>query len=503
MHPHLPHPHLPRTLHRSGVSRRQFLGLGAGALAAAGLVRQSAAAAHGRPNGQGPHVGEPQLLESRDGRLKVTLVAEERSLVVAGKLVKAIVYNGSFPAPTLVVEPGDRLDIRVVNHLHHPTNLHTHGVHVSPSGRSDNVFVHIEPGESFDFRIDVPVDHPPGLNWYHPHPHGHGAVQLFGGMAGALIVRARSEHRGGAGRIRERVMVLQTPEWDEAGDLVPLTPTTIYTQLRLVNGEPNPTIDIPVGASERWRFVNASPSSTFELQLEGHELLMIGQDGHFFRRPEPRTTVVIAPGMRADVLVTPQRSGTYVLRAIPYDEGPGFITPDTVLATVVSSGRGRPRLPALDPLLRGYLDLRDVPVDRTRTVTFSMRGGFTIDGKLFDPDRTDQVVELGALEEWTVVNDSPLVHPFHIHVNPFQLTHVNGQPVEVSSYQDTMPIDPRGSITFRTEFLDFTGRSLFHCHIAQHSDLGMTAVFEVVEPGRQHTGPATGHQTHGPDPEGH
>ena len=69
-----------------------------------------------------------------------------------------------------------------------------------------------------------------------------------------------------------------------------------------------------------------------------------------------------------------------------------------------------------------------LPVANRRTITFTMRGGFLIDGKRFDPERVDQFVALDTVEEWTVVNDSPLVHPFHIHVNPFQLTHVNGSP---------------------------------------------------------------------------
>ena len=72
----------------------------------------------------------------------------------------------------------------------------------------------------------------------------------------------------------------------------------------------------------------------------------------------------------------------------------------------------------------------------------SMTGGFNIDGKKFDHDRVDQVVELGALEEWTIVNDSPLVHPFHIHVNPFQVTHIDGAPVDEPSYRDTVTVAP-------------------------------------------------------------
>ncbi len=164
-----------------------------------------------------------------------------------------------------------------------------------------------------------------------------------------------------------------------------------------------------------------------------------------------------------------------------------------MLVTVVSAGRRKPR-PAADlrPLLRPYEELRPLAVDRERTVTFTISGDLKIDGEFFDPDRIDRQVQLGALEEWTVVNASPLVSPFHIHVNPFQLTHVDGAPVEVECYQDTMPIDARGSITFRTRFLDFTGRSLFHCHIATHSGIGMAAVFGIGGPDGQPAGDGGG-----------
>ena len=106
---------------------------------------------------------------------------EERWLEVAGGLRRAIVYNGSFPAPTLVVSPGDRLDIRLVNRLSETTNLHTHGFHVSPGGNADNVMIDVPAGGTFDYEFEIPGDHPPGLYWYHPHPHGDGTRQLAGG----------------------------------------------------------------------------------------------------------------------------------------------------------------------------------------------------------------------------------------------------------------------------------------------------------------------------------
>ena len=69
------------------------------------------------------------------------------------------------------------------------TNLHTHGLHVSPKCNSDNVFVDIQPGCGFSFEFKIPKSHPAGTYWYHPHVHGSTAVQVSSGAEGALIIR--------------------------------------------------------------------------------------------------------------------------------------------------------------------------------------------------------------------------------------------------------------------------------------------------------------------------
>ena len=469
----------------NGLTRRGFLGVAAGAALAAGGL-------HGIPAGlgrpwqrlQGAPLVEPRRIYSRRGLLRVTLVAEEREAFVAGAWRKAIVYNRSCPGPTLVADPGDRIRLRLINRLSEATNLHTHGFHVSPEGNSDNVLIHIEPGETFDFQFDIPRHHAPGLNWYHPHTHGHSTPQQFGGMSGAVIFRSRAERRRSLPPMRDRVLVLQAPEWDDTGELKTWSAHLLASQLRLVNGQLQPRIPIRHGETQRWRILNASVSDFFDLQLDGHRLVQIAADGNPFSRPLELDVVHIPPGARAEVLVKAGRPGSYALRALPSDHGAGFISPELVLATMESS-RGRSGRPiSTRELLQPLCDLREFPLARRRTVTFTMRGGFRIDDKPFDPDRVDQVAELNTVEEWTVVNASPLMHPFHIHVNPFQLTHIDGVPVDEPSYRDTVSVHPNGgSITFRTLFADFPGRSLFHCHIVPHSDLGMTGVFEVDRPG--------------------
>ncbi|WP_343938521.1 multicopper oxidase domain-containing protein, partial [Pseudonocardia zijingensis] len=174
------------------ISRRRALvfgGAGVAALAVgtAGWITTAGSTSAGGPGAAGEPLARPPELTARDGRLQVELVAAAGARL-AGQDTRALGFNGSSPGPTLRVRPGDELAVRLTNRLDQPTNLHTHGLRVSPEGNGDNPFVRIDPGASFDYRILVPADHPPGTHWYHPHHHGAVADQLFGGLAGALLV---------------------------------------------------------------------------------------------------------------------------------------------------------------------------------------------------------------------------------------------------------------------------------------------------------------------------
>ncbi|WP_373413914.1 multicopper oxidase family protein [Ensifer aridi] len=113
-----------------------------------------------------------------------------------------------FVAPTISLFPGETFRITLDNrlsaddsscgeghnksnepHCFNSTNLHAHGLWVSPSGNSDNVLLRINPGVKFQYEYNIPADHPAGTYWYHPHLHGSTALQVSSGMAGALIIR--------------------------------------------------------------------------------------------------------------------------------------------------------------------------------------------------------------------------------------------------------------------------------------------------------------------------
>ena len=104
-------------------------------------------------------------------------------------------FNGLVPGPTIKVCPGDRLIVTLTNSLgageNNNTNLHVHGMHVSPRRDADNVIPIVKPGEQRKYIYDIQPNHPAGTFWYHPHKHGNVNSQLNGMMAGALIVADR------------------------------------------------------------------------------------------------------------------------------------------------------------------------------------------------------------------------------------------------------------------------------------------------------------------------
>ena len=436
---------------------------------------------------------EPPVLRSTDGRLDVALTAQRSPTMIGGREVISMTYNGQAPGPTLRLRPGETLGVAITNQLDQPTNFHTHGLHVSPAGTSDNVFVHIMPGESFQFEIAIPDDGISGLSmpgsfWYHPHLHGYTDPQVDGGMAGASIVEGGLDDLPELRDVPDKVLVLQSTQYALDGTMIEAPDFAIVDIY--VNGQSVPQMTIAPGETQRWRIMNASSYTFMNLALEGHTLHQIASDGNALNAPWSRDAILISPGERVDVLVQGGGPGTYAFRSLAW--GTDFqVQPEMPIATLVSAGEAVKPL-ALPERLLPFQDLRELPVDRTRELTFSeVMHPFRplIDGHAFDINRVDQTVQLGATEEWRILNTSPDWHPFHIHVNDYQVISINGEPYEARSWEDTTAVPAYGEIVMRTRFLDFPGKFVYHCHILNHEDQGMMGVVEVVDTGE--TGDAT------------
>ncbi len=489
------------------ISRRRVLQLGGlgllGTVAgSAGLLSTTGSRLDGRA---GASLSQPEVLQSAGGRLAVELEAGRGVRTIAGRRARALGYNGGLPGPTLRVRPGDRLAVRLVNRLDEPTNLHVHGLVVSPSGHGDNVFVSVAPGESFDYDHQLPDDHPPGVFWYHPHEHGLVADQVFGGLYGAIVV----EDPDVVPATRERVLVVSDITLDGSGELVsPSSADRVMGregELVLVNGQLQPTVEASPGDRERWRIVNACSARYLRLRLDGLQLDLLGIDSGRSVDPRQIEEIELAPGNRADVLVTmagQADGGTATLRTAAVDRGGmgGMMTGSTSgeahdLVTVRVRGTRGADLAAV-PARAPERDLRGAAPDGRRRLVFAAGMGgmgsggvgpggmdFTIDGREFDPDRTDQTVQPGAVEEWTLVNSSPMDHPVHLHVWPMQVVTDGGGPVPEVRWRDVVNVPAGAEVTVRVAFDRFAGRTVYHCHILDHEDAGMMGVVDVRAPG--------------------
>jgi suppressor of ftsI len=466
--------------HLAAMSRRRFLGLGAGALGVFGL----GSAAHSTPSS--PAFFEPQVRSSANGFLTTTLRASTGPTVVAGQSVIGSTYEGTFPGPTLKVRPGDFLQIELINDLQEETNLHLHGMHVTPQTPGDNVLIHIPPGQRFTYQYFIPLDHPGGTFFYHPHLHGTVTNQLFKGMTGLLIVEGDIDALPGIAGLTEQSLILQRVSIVN-GQIPTINSKSGSKGNLLVNGASQPTLFIRPGETQRWRFLNTTVATLSTVQVEGHQLTLIAQDGNTVAQPQPFSSIPLATAQRRDVLIQGGPPGTYALTFTDL-QGPGPVTPQQFATLVVT---GTPLAPQPMPtFLLPVEDLRLVPVARQRTITFNAIGsfnsntfaghGFVIDNQSFDPNRVDQFATLGDVDEWTVRNLDIFAHPFHIHINPYLVTHINGQPFNALSYEDTTIVPPNGgSITFRTRYYFFAGTYVYHCHILGHEDGGMMGVIQV------------------------
>ena len=470
--------------------RNLFIGAGAAALVGSStylLTRTTTFNSGGK-------FQNPEQIASKGGVLQAEITAAPTVRSVANKNVQMIAYNGSVPGPTLRVRPGDKVQLKIVNKLEQPTNLHTHGLFVSPNGNSDNPFVHVMPGESFDYEYQIPSDHLEGTHWYHPHAHGHVADQVFGGLYGAIIVEDDSTPEV----TEDRILVISDASFDFNGRLVAPNMMDLMMgregELLLVNGDVQPEGETKLNAVERWRIVNACVARYLSLQVVGGEARLLGLDGQKFAESEDFQTRVLAPGNRADVLVNVKSNQvSLIYNTVPHPDA-GMMgmqaTTYTDYPLVTFKASGTAPIVSAKHSFKPSTDLRNATVNSKRTFTLAMpnhamamgaatmEGMFTINGEAFSQDKVNTAVVSDTVEEWTIINNSTMQHPFHLHIWPMQVMSINGQATIGLRYQDVVSVPANGQVIVRINFHTHTGKTLYHCHILDHEDLGMMGVIQ-------------------------
>ncbi|GAA1926775.1 multicopper oxidase family protein [Streptantibioticus ferralitis] len=432
----------------------------------------------------GPPLQDPPELVSRNGVLRARIVVERRKVLVGDRILFADTYNGRYMPPTLRLRPGDQLDLTMANRTSEGTNVHVHGLHVSPRSPGDNIFITIKPGQTYHYAYRLPRNITPGTYWYHSHENMRSAPQVAGGESGIIIVDGLRDYlRPSLRHITEHVIALKDDQVQ--GNAIKTEGLTVGASTnRTVNGQQDPVIRIRPGETQLWRLANIGANIYYNLHLPGSKFYVIAQDGYPVKRVYAADSLVIPAASRFDVLVQGGPAGQAPLQTLAYNTGPaGNQFPQVNLATVVSQGAPTPA--ASIPV--GFApneDLSHATITTRQSMTYTENAAgteFYINGRQFAPNRVDFTSTLNTVEEWTVFNKTNEQHSFHLHTDHFQVMSVNGRPVPRGhAWYETFNVPVQGNIVIRVHFTEYVGRTVLHCHLLNHEDKGMMAVLDIV-----------------------
>ena len=462
---------------------------------------------------QSSPLSKPPELRAHDHELSLTLHAVADS---HGR--DSFAFNGQNVAPILRVFPGDTLQIEYVNDLPKlakgscaispcmdMTNLHFHGLQVSPNAPQDDVLTMMAmPGQTLHYTVSIPQDHPPGLYWYHTHPHGESHRQVRDGMSGAIVIEGMGRYVPEVRNLPEQILIVRGQSISGDPQAVSLLKrveapantcgeaTGDVDEIFTVNGTIRPQVAIAPGEKQFLRIVNASADRYIDFQVDGEPLTIVAMDGMPIAYHDPAHPTLVAnhflvpPAGRLEAIVTgPAPRAHAALRSLCVDTGSeGDPNPGMVLADIVSGSRAAPvprksvdNLRPPDHKVANLQTLEQSAPDFVATFTEDKKG-FYINSQLYKQDSDPmRVAHVGTYEHWRIVNATEELHPMHIHQVHFLAFAENERPVADPVWLDTVNVPVHGSVDVIMDFTNpvIRGMSLFHCHLLNHEDKGMMA----------------------------
>jgi FtsP/CotA-like multicopper oxidase with cupredoxin domain len=480
----------------------------------------------------GSTVQDPLAVYSQNGVLNAGITVGS-FLNQYGLIMYCLAYpQGNTEAPTLRVNPGDQLILGLNNqiqtffssassqqHLHSAmaapthsdcngemtsssTNVHFHGMNVPPKCHQDEtIFTLINPGDPvFTYRVQIPKNEPPGLYWYHPHPHGLTQTQIMGGASGALIVEGIEKIKPEVAGLTERVFVLRDQYQGNALD------TTINF---VPSGSPAPVIDMQPSEKQFWRVANAEGETFVSLQVQingqPQKVRVVALDGTPLKTDLVTDRINLPPAGRAEFIVQGPAAGqTGAFVTLGVNTGKyGVSNPPATIANIVptTAAKASHKIPAAttESEVTRFAGLLNATPTAQRGLYFSedltdindIKYYITVDGQtpqVFEPTEPPAIVTTqGAIEDWTIENQAEEEHAFHIHQVHFLVIARDKVKLATPEILDTVAIPAWSgtgryhSVTIRLDFRDpqSVGTYVYHCHILAHEDGGMMAKIQV------------------------
>jgi FtsP/CotA-like multicopper oxidase with cupredoxin domain len=349
----------------------------------------------------------------------------------------------------------------------------------------------VQPGGMFTYDFVVPDA---GLYWYHPHVMS--AMQVGSGLYGAILVEDPKED---VGVTDELVLVFSDIAIEDRGGL--MNPNDaggarlvfgLEGNHVLVNGREHPRMTARAGVPQRWRIVNAAKTRFFELDLTSTPkgvmpFTLIGRDGGLQQYPTEHETLLMAPGERADVIVTPQgKPGSEIIvRSLPHNRGYGseyFGIED--LFSIAFTAEPPLNVPARVSVKRDIEPLDGTTAHPVKMdITLVQLDERTIEYRVNDvpPSKMTPVqASIGETQIWTVTNQTKWSHPIHLHGFFFQVLDKDGKPERPLAWRDTVDVPFEQTMRFIVRYDDRPGMWMFHCHILDHAEGGLMGMVDVA-----------------------
>ncbi|MBT2581257.1 multicopper oxidase domain-containing protein [Planococcus sp. ISL-109] len=426
----------------------------------------------------------PPVLEKQQGEdFDYEVTAQEGSTqFFAGIPTDTYGYNGNLLGPTVRLQEGESVDVKITNDLDEPTTFHWHGLEV-PGEIDGGPHGEIQPGDSQIITLEA--DQPAATLWYHPHVHGTTAEQVFKGLSGMLLI---DEAAGSDSELPDDYgvddipLIFQDRLFDEDQQLNYnrlMNFDGTLGDISMVNGTINPKLTVTKSVM-RFRLLNGANARNYTFRLSnGASFTQIASDGSLLDEAVETDTLTLAASERAEIVIDFSTMTDEESLAILNDEGAELLPFDVVLD---DSPAGSTEMRTVD---EPFLSEQEKAMPVTKEIElFGMADMVTINGKKFDMDRIDLRQERGVTEVWEVYNRPDMmggmIHPFHIHGTQFKIISRDGKETEPNEQglKDSVLVEPDERVKLLVTFPE-EGIFVFHCHILEHEDNGMMGQVEV------------------------
>lgn len=440
-------------------------------------------------------------------------IMQGESEFLPGRMTQTLGYNGNYLGPMLRVRRGDHISVKTINKLNVDSTVHWHGM-ILPAKMDGGPHQIIKPGDSMvsDFEIIQPAS----TLFYHSHAYHHTAEQVYYGLAGPLIIDdeqsdslALPQEYG----VDDLPIIIQDRDFNDDGSFryISMMPERMigkHGSTVMVNGVISPLLKAQKMLL-RLRITNASNARFYKLAFkDGHPFQVIASDGGLLERPIPVDHLDMAPAERFEILVNVSNKNQLILQGL---EGAGNVTHgpmrmmgmdqkmDIMFIDASDAKQSQHKAPQI---LSQHEDWSSVDIAQNRNLSLAMSmmgmmggmmgggnasgGGFTINGQSMDMERVDFRLKKNTFETWNINNDSPMLHPLHIHNTQFKVLSRDGRAPSAleAGFKDTVVVAPGEIVKVLVPtgpYADPEGYYMHHCHILEHEDGGMMGQFVVED----------------------